>query len=79
LLKVYGLKDYHYIYVQDLIFLSKGKFHKRILPNLVEKTTQFYVLPNLTKCYITIVSFDLCMSKGVHDIFALVVIFYGFD
>jgi hypothetical protein len=49
------------------------------LPNLAEKTNQLYVLPRLSKSYTTIVSFDLWMNKEVHDVFALVAIFLGFN
>jgi len=42
---------------------------------LVEKTKQLYVLPNLLECNSTIMSFDLWMSKGVHNIFSLVINF----
>jgi hypothetical protein len=39
---------------------------------------QVYVLPKLGDC-IFVTSFDLWMSKGAHDIFALVINFLGFD
>ncbi len=38
-----------------------------------------YVLPILVECNFTIVSFDLWMSKGMHDIFTLVINFLGID
>jgi hypothetical protein len=38
-----------------------------------------YVLPKLTDYIFAIGSFDLWMSKSVHDIFALVINFLGFD
>ncbi len=37
------------------------------------ETKQVYVLPKLTYCISTITSFDLWMSKGVHDIFVLII------
>jgi hypothetical protein len=40
---------------------------------------QIYVLPKLTNYIFAMASFDLWMSKGAHDIFALVIIFWGFD
>jgi hypothetical protein len=43
----------------------------------VEKTKQLYVLTTLAKCHSTTISFDLCMLKVGHDIFALVIIFLG--
>ncbi len=46
-----------------------------ILPNLVGKTKQTYVLLLLDECYCVIASFDLWMSKGAHDVFALVIFF----
>jgi hypothetical protein len=44
----------------------------------VEKT-KLYVLPALVDCYYIIASFDLWMSKGAYDIFALVIKFLGVD
>jgi hypothetical protein len=43
---------------------------------LVEKTKLLYVLLVLTK-FNFVTSFDLWMSKGVHDIFAIVINFLG--
>ncbi len=43
----------------------------------MEKTKQIYVLPKLTYCIYATTSFDLWMSKGAHDIFALVMNFLG--
>jgi hypothetical protein len=42
----------------------------------MEKIKQTYVLPLFEKCHYPISSFDLWMSKGVHDVFALVIIFW---
>ncbi len=39
----------------------------------MDKTKQVYVLPKLTYCISTTTSFDLWMSKGAHDIFALII------
>jgi hypothetical protein len=44
----------------------------------VKKIKQIYVLPKLGD-YISTTNFDLWMSKGVHNIFALVINFLGFD
>jgi hypothetical protein len=41
----------------------------------VEKTKELYVLLQLVECLLAITSFDLWMSKGAHDILALVVNF----
>jgi hypothetical protein len=43
----------------------------------VEKTKQAYVLPKLTNYIFATTSFDMWMSKGVHDIFALVINLLG--
>ncbi len=36
---------------------------------------QKYVLPTLKQCYFATTTFDLWMSKGTHDVFALVINF----
>jgi hypothetical protein len=46
------------------------------LLELEEKTKQLYVLPCLAKCFFT-TSFDLRISKGTYDNFALVINFLG--
>jgi hypothetical protein len=46
-----------------------------MLLNLIEKTKQTYVLLVLTNCVVVTTSFDLWISKGEHEIFALVVKF----
>jgi hypothetical protein len=45
----------------------------------VDKSKETYVLPLLNDYNCAIVSFDLWMSKGAHDVFVLVIIFLGFD
>ncbi len=45
----------------------------------MEKTKETYVLPLLNDCYCATTNFDLWMSKGAHDVFALVINFLGFD
>jgi hypothetical protein len=62
-----------------IVFLSRKQLSNELLPKLVEKTKRLYVLPALIKCHFTIASFDLCMSKIGHDIFALVINFLGDD
>jgi hypothetical protein len=59
------------------IFLFKKKFSQEIFFELVEKIKQLYVLPILAKHNYTITSFDLWLSKGAHDIFALVINILG--
>ncbi len=54
---------------------SKRQFSQDILPIVVEKTKQLYVLA-LAKCYSVTVSFNLWMSKGAYDVFALLLIFW---
>ncbi len=36
-----------------------------------------YVLPTLEKCHFAATSFELWMSKGAYDVFALVFLFFG--
>jgi hypothetical protein len=57
------------------IVLSKNQFSNELLSELVGKTKQLYVLTTLVKCHSAIISFDLCMLKVGHDIFALVINF----
>jgi hypothetical protein len=45
----------------------------------MEKTRQLYVSLASTECHYVIASFDLWMSKGGHDIFALVINFLRVD
>jgi endo-1,4-beta-D-glucanase Y len=49
------------------------------LSGLVEKINQSYVLPTLADCFSAIASFDLWMSKGTYDVFALMINFLGND
>jgi hypothetical protein len=60
-----------------LFFRKKNS--KEILPELVEKIKQLYVLFALTNCYYIIASFDLGLSKEAEGIFALVIKFLGAD
>jgi hypothetical protein len=46
-----------------------------ILPNLVQKTKDVYVLQEFFSCMSITTCFDLWMSKGAYDIFALVINF----
>ncbi len=45
----------------------------------MEKIKETYVLPLLYDNCCATTSFDLWMSKGAHDVFALVISFLGFD
>jgi hypothetical protein len=49
------------------------------LLGLVEKTNQLYVFPALVECHFVIVSFNLWMSKGAYNVFALVINFPSND
>ncbi len=60
-----------------VVFPSTKQFFQEILPILVEKIKQVYVLPNLTNYISLTTSFDLWMSKGAHDIFVFVINFLG--
>jgi hypothetical protein len=62
-----------------IIFPSKNQFSNELLPGLVEKTKQLYVLLVLVECDSTNASFDLWMSKAGHDIFALEINFLRND
>jgi hypothetical protein len=65
--------------------MSKDFFHYRrhfshkILPRLVEKYKEFYVFLALEKYHYANTSFDIWMSKGACDVFALVINFLGSD
>jgi hypothetical protein len=50
-----------------IIFLSRKQFSHELLPELVDKTKQLYVLPNLAACHFA-TSFDLWMSNVGHDV-----------
>jgi len=53
------------------IVFPSNFFFNELLPKLVEKIKQLYVLATLVECHSTTTSFDLWMSKVEHDIFAL--------
>jgi hypothetical protein len=58
-------------------FLESSFFRKYCLTWW--RKEKVFVLSKLTHYSSMIVSFDLWMFKGVHDIFALVINFLGFD
>jgi hypothetical protein len=62
-----------------LNFLSKRQFSQEILPRLVEKTSQQYVHLALANSFSTTTSFDLWISKGTYDVFALMINFLNND
>ncbi len=60
-------------------FPSKKQFSQELLPRLIEKTSQQYVFPTLPNHFSTTTSFDLWMSKGAFDVFALMINFLNND
>jgi hypothetical protein len=62
-----------------LNFLSKRQFSQEILLGLVEKTSEQYVFLALAYYFFATVNFDLWMSKGAYDVFALVIKFLNMD
>jgi len=56
-------------------FLSRKVFTKKVLPSLVNTTSIEFVQPTLVECLIATCTFHLWMSKGAHDVFAMVVNF----
>jgi hypothetical protein len=56
-------------------FPSGKEFPYELVPKLVEKIKQLYVLPALPKCHYVNISFDMWMSKVGLDVFALVIKF----
>jgi hypothetical protein len=63
----------------ELKFPSRVQISQEILPGLVEKIGQMYVLPTLIKCHFAIASFDMWMSEKTYDVFTLVINFWGND
>ncbi len=51
----------------------RKQFSREILSKLVEKIKQLYVLLALVDCYYVTIFFDLLMSKGAYDIYAIVI------
>jgi hypothetical protein len=58
-----------------LVFPNKNVFVDDVLSRLMEKTMFTYVHPTLANCISTICTFDVWMSKDVHDVFIVVVNF----
>ncbi len=57
--------------------LLEKLFSNIVLLELVENTKEIYVLPLLDDCICVTTNFDLWMSKGTHDVFVLVINFWG--
>jgi hypothetical protein len=58
-----------------VVFPSRKIFVDDVFFGLVEKTMLTYVHHALADCISATCTFDLWMSKGVHDVFAVVVNF----
>jgi hypothetical protein len=58
-----------------VVFPNRKVFVDDALSGLVEKTMLTYVCLALVDCILAICTFDLWMSKGVHDVFVIVVNF----
>ncbi len=58
-----------------VVFPSRKAFVDDVLSRLVEKTMFTYVHPTLVNYISPTCTFDLWMSKGAHDVFAIVVNF----
>ncbi len=62
-----------------VVFPSKKAFVEGNFLSFVQKTLVEYAQFILAKCDLIICTFDLWMSKGVHDVFSMVVIFFLSD
>jgi hypothetical protein len=62
-----------------VIFPSRKTFVEEILPNLVKKILNTYVVLALANYLSITCTFDLWMSKRAHDFFAYVVTFISSD
>ncbi len=60
-------------------FLFYKKISQKVLPNLIEKTKQTFVLLVLVDYVFVITNFNLSMSKGAHEVFVSIVNFLGED
>ncbi len=63
------VKMFNVILCLRVQFLSQKLFSNTVLPELVEKIKETYVLPLLNDCSCVTACFDLWMSKGAHDVF----------
>lgn len=59
----------------QVIFPSRQLLVDEVFPSMVAKTMDRYILPSITKCVTPIASFDLWMSRGGFDTFALIINF----
>jgi len=61
------------------VYTPKKTFVEKVLLGLVEKTMTIYVQLALVDYLLTNYNFDLWMSKGVRDVFVVVVSFISSD
>jgi hypothetical protein len=71
------LKRFNLHLCPKVILFFRKQFSKNILPKLLAKIKQLYVLLALANCYYNVISFDLWMSKGAYDIFAFITNCFG--
>jgi hypothetical protein len=62
---------------KNCVSFEKICFHKRFYLIWWKRQNKNMFLPKLKTCYFAITSFDLWMSKGTHDVFALMINFLG--
>jgi len=60
-------------------FLFQKAVFTRNTTKASEKKSQLYVLPTLAQCHYAIATFEVWMSKGCYDVFALAIIFWRSD
>jgi hypothetical protein len=60
-----------------MLFVSKIKIHNFFGLNGENNQIVVYVLSMLARCHFSILNFDASMFKGAHNIFALIINFFG--
>ncbi len=58
-----------------IVFPNRKQMVQHVIPKLVAKTMENFMMLTLESCITTIISFDLWMSKFGQDTFALVINF----
>jgi hypothetical protein len=76
---MFGSSIWFYICVLKLFSLIENKFFMRYYLNWLINKILVYVLPKFEICIFVTSSFDLWMSKGAHDTFYFVIVFFGFN
>jgi hypothetical protein len=69
-------KIFSVLCVKELFFLLGNNFQEKFCQSWWKKNKNLYILPTLIYFYF-VTSFDMWMSKGAYDIFALVIKFLG--